>query len=240
MFKRLSYLLVLFFLCFYTESGNASSPATDQENPEKLALQLQEKLTALESLQFDFEQATLTGGRERKGDGQATFYRPLDNKTKALSQSPIMRWDYTAPDKQVIINNGKTLTFYTQKDQQMIITPTTNLEDDITYRLLSGTGTIQSDFEAKVASSRFHFSAGSGVQALRLIPRKEQGQVKEIHVWFDGEFFIRHLIIEDYFDSVTKLTFYNIEADPLKNTDPITIQTLFAFTPPAGTEIIEQ
>lgn len=218
---------------------------TEETTPEQKAFILQSRYNSLTSLTFSFDQVTRTGTRERKGSGQATFYRyqpPISGEEKENSptRQSVMRWNYTEPDPQVIISDGETLSIYTEKDKQLIRTPAKELESDITYAFFAGTRNLLDDFEVHPTDKSFIFSSAKKLQTLLLIPRQPHNQIRDVQVWFDNEQIIHHLVIRDHFDSVTELTFLDIKADKLEPGDTETLNEIINFPLPPGTEIISR
>ena len=73
----------------------------------------------------------------RQGSGSMIFLKPGH-----------MRWDYIAPDHQVLISDGESITMYFEKSNQMIISNARDyLQSDVTYSFFSGTGDILKDFD---------------------------------------------------------------------------------------------
>ena len=209
---------------------NASSLQNSEQQVEKI----QTIYRDLTSLSFDFNQATRTGGRERRGAGSAVFYRPN-------SKPGVMRWNYTEPDTQIILNDGNKLSIYTKHDNQVIVTSAEELQSDITYAFFAGTRNLLDDFTAKPPGNRFTFSSGDqAMQAVQLVPRQPHAQVKALHLWFDKDFLIHRLIMEDHFDSLTELTFTNIKLNSLPANSPETLTDLLQLDLPPGTEVISQ
>ncbi len=202
--------------------------------PEQQVAKMQDIYRDLTSLGFDFSQLTRTGGRERQGAGSAVFYRP--------GNSPgVMRWNYTQPDTQIILNDGSKLSIYTKGDNQVIVTSAKELQSDITYAFFAGTRDLLDDFNAAPAGDRFIVrSAVKDLQSVQLIPKQPHSQIKALHIWFDDTFLIRRLIIEDHFDSVTELTFSNIKLNALPADSKQTLAELLKLDLPPGTEVISQ
>jgi outer membrane lipoprotein carrier protein len=219
--------------------------AAEEISPESQALALQNKYKALTSLTFAFDQVTRTGTRERRGHGEAVFYRyqhPSETTQKNNSpvQQSVMRWNYTEPDPQIIVSDGQTLSIYTEKNHQLIRTPARELESDITYAFFAGTRNLMDDFTAESTDLPYLFSSDKELQTLLLVPRQPHNQIRDVHVWFDSTGLIHHLMITDHFDSVTELSFDNIKADSLPPGDRKTLDEIITFPSPPGTEIISR
>lgn len=225
----LGALTLVFILLL--ETGMAETGEQEQQ-----LLQLQQSYRHLKSLSFDFDQLTRTGIRSRAGSGNAVFLRTPDPAIPG-----IMRWNYKKPDPQVILNDGKKLSIYTEKDHQLIITSASELNSDITYAFFSGRRDISDDFIAVAPDNRFGFTlADTPLHALRLLPRISHPQIKAIQLWYDNNFLLHRLVLEDHFDSITELTFTNIKTDTMDNADKKQRENLLDLDLPPDTEIITQ
>lgn len=235
--SHLLFILISFFFpAFLIFAGAISIRAEEETSIQQKALEVQNFYKKLTSIKFDFTQTSQVGGRERSGSGDAIFVR-LDDLG---SKRSIMRWNYTEPDKQIIISDGTTLTLYTDKDKQLIKTSAQELESDITYAFFAGNRDLLDDFEAHHADNNYSFSSSVSLQAIKLIPRKPHNQIKEVVVWFNDKNIIHHMLIRDHFDAVTELHFENIKLNSIPVADQKTIKNILNFPIPPGTEIITQ
>ncbi len=230
-------LLLIMALLF---PARAAEPEADTQTPRQLVTSLQEKYRRVTSLRFDFTQVTRSGGRERRGRGYAVFLRP--DRAAARDDSlprAVMRWNYTAPDEQVILNDGHELSIYNARERQLIITPAREINADITYAFFAGTRDLLDDFEAAPPDPRLVFSmADRTLHAVRLVPRKPQAQVRYAQLWVDDDLLIHRLVMEDHFDSVTELTFTDIRLNTVNLDDPDQIRSIVDLQLQPGTEII--
>jgi outer membrane lipoprotein-sorting protein len=217
---------VLFLSClltFSTTEGWAGSTALEK---------IQALYSNLSSLRFDFQQISRSSGRSRQGSGNSIFYRI------SPEQPGIIRWNYTTPEVQIILNDGKQLFIYTQKDKQVIITAAEDMQNDITYAFFTKNRKITEDFTVHPADSRF--LGDSHLQALQLIPQQAHGQVKAVHLWFDSQYIIHKMIMEDHFETLTELFFTKIEFNTLPMGSTHTEEALLRLDLPPGTEVIRQ
>ncbi len=227
------FIAALFLLI---PAGFLKTTRAAEETPAEIAARLQAKYNQIKSLTFDFIQHTngqLTG-RGGNGRGRAYFLK-TGEKAKML-------WDYISPNKQVILSDGTTLSMYFAKQNQMIITPADSLEKDITYSFFSGAGNLQDDFLIRPpdpAVGKTETDTDT-VKIIKLIPRTPSSQVKMIHIWVTADSLIQRMEIKDYFDTVTVLNFTNIQVNSLAGESRQSLNALFSFTPPKGTEIIHQ
>ena len=220
----LSLLLLFLFL-----STNTPSKAQNIEAFE-VALKLQNTYESATNVIADFKQTTTMkfSSRIRRGSGTMIFSKPGR-----------MRWDYLNPDYQVLISDGRTISMYFEKSNQMIISDAKDyLQSDVTYSFFAGTGDILRDFDV---STPDFTNDTKNTFLLRLIPKSSHPQVALIYAWITHDtFLIAHLQIIDHFDTVTDLFFSNIQIDSDHYGDREINEALFTFIPPANTEIIEQ
>ncbi len=203
--------------------------------PLETARNLAEHLSSLQSLSFSFNQRTSgqMSGRPRQASGRAYFAK-TDGEAR-------MRWNYHAPDTQVITSDGKTLKMYFENLNQMIIAPAEALQQDVTYSFFTGTASFEDDFAVYDGSSQEETgSAPEGYEIIALVPRKDPTQIKDIRIWVADTLNIKRIEIRDTFDTVTELTISNMEENCLTRDGELITPDFFTFTPPEGTEIIYQ
>jgi outer membrane lipoprotein carrier protein len=204
------------------------------EYPEDIAGRLQSRYDRLDSITFNFTQ-NVSGdlsGRPRTGSGRAAFVK--------LHGRSYMRWDYTSPDKQVLVSDGELFSMYFAKLRQMIVSPANTLDADITYSFFTGRGELKRDFHIRPADEEFQSENAGEIKVIKLIPITAQSQVQDIHLWITPESLIRRINILDHFGTVTILNFSDIEVNSLAGKDPGELLSFFSFVPPEGTEIIRQ
>uniref|UniRef100_UPI0040575EB2 LolA family protein n=1 Tax=Candidatus Electronema sp. TaxID=2698783 RepID=UPI0040575EB2 len=224
-------LLLFVLLAADLRGARAASETELRQRVEKI----QQLYRSQTSFSFDFQQITRSGRRDRHGAGSSVFYRPGNG-------SPgIMRWNYTAPDKQIILNDGKQLSVYTEKDKQVLISSAAELESEITASLFAGSRNLTDDFDVQPAQSRFvSGAAGQDIQVAQLVPKKPHGQIKTVHVWFDSKSNIRKLVMEDHFDTLTELVFNKIKFNELPAGSAKVAEELVRLNLPPGTEVVRQ
>ena len=170
-------------------------------------------------------------GRPRKGSGKATFF-----KKDGVSR---MRWDYSSPDKQVLVSDGTVFSMYFANLKQMIVSPAEFLDSDLTYSFFTGKGDLTKDFQNFPADEEAGVNTAE-FKIIKLVPVQDHSQIQDVHVWVTPSSLIRRMNIRDHFGTVTVLNFSDIQVDSLVDTDEKKLQALFSFIPPDDTEIIEQ
>lgn len=228
---------ILFVLSIFFLAVNAiAEQATITEFPEDIVARVQEKYDSMSSLSFAFNQRSQgqMSGRPRVGNGTAFFHKDV--------QKSRMRWNYLDPDQQVLISDGETFSMYFAELDQMIVTPATQLDDDLTYAFFSGNGKIVDNFHILPPEPEYvdELQSDKAVQVVKLVPREPQSQVQSIHLWIAADSLIRRIEMRDHFDTITLLNLKDIKVNFLESASSGDIANLFSFTPPEGTEIIRQ
>ena len=235
--SRFCRLLVFILLPALSAGISLAAPS-----PTDLLAGVQQRYGQLHSLEFDFAQVTLTSGRTREGKGQAVFYRPAPTAEAAKGEKGgVIRWNYAGPTEQTIVNDGHEVSIYTPRDKQLLITPASELEGDVTYSMFTGARGLQDEFAAAPADPLFLLTPSpAGTTAVQLTPRHPQSQVKRIQLWLDGSQGIRRILMEDHFGALTELTFTNIRFNNLRPDDPDQVKALRRLDLAPGTETIRQ
>jgi outer membrane lipoprotein carrier protein len=234
--SKISFRIILFASLIVALAGFSGTAIGGEESPVETGARLQQKYIRIKSLTFDFTQYTSgqLNGRGGRGNGTAYFLK-TGKKSKML-------WNYSEPERQVILSDGTTLSMYFAKLKQMIITPADSLQQDLTYSFFSGAGDLENDFlilppDPEVGQTD---TDRDSFKILKLMPRTPRSQVSTIHVWVTTDSLIQRMEIRDSFDTVTILNFSNIKVDSLAAENAQALNALFSFTPPEGTEIIHQ
>ncbi len=224
----LALLITLSLTCQMVPDTHASS---NEET--KRVVNLLAHLRSLDTLTFQFTQTTASeiSGRSRNAHGTGTLIRTEDS----IAQ---MRWDYLTPDRQVIISDGKTLSMYFSKLNQMIISSTDALEQDMTYSLFSGNKDITTLFTISRLISEQEIGENSkSLELFSLVPKSHDENIQSLLLWITRNNKIEQIQIKDSFDTLTTLHFSNISENSIS---PAKTGSLLKFTPPEGTEIIRQ
>jgi len=219
--KQLFFAVIYFFCGLLVPSIGQCATFS----PVQIAEKIQKKYEKTTSFKADFLQTSTISTmehRQRKGSGSMVIQKP-----------GLLRWDYTSPEKQVLVSDGETFSLYFASENQMIVTPAKEyLQEDVTYNFFAGKGNLLQDFEVLPLMPE---QEKQGSLAIKLIPKKTHAQVETMNVWVDDDtFLVNRLEIIDHLGSVTNLLLFNTVVN---NPMP---QEYFHFSPPEGTEIIEQ
>ena len=138
-----------------------------------------------------------------------------------------MRWDYAAPDKQLIVGDGKTLWIYQPDDKQVLKAPLAEAFQARTpVNFLAGLGRIERDFEPSLEREEperwvLHLvpRKDAAIGTLTLLVRKTDATVEEAR-------------ITDPLGTTTRIAFANEKRNGTLDAE------LFRFSPPAGVDVV--
>ncbi len=214
----------------------SSAVADEAQSLDELAEQLQATYGAIDSMSFSFSQTTSgpMTGRPKTGTGKAIYVR--------TPERPLIRWNYTSPDYQIVISDGETISMYFERLNQMIITDVDKAQTDILFSLFTAAEPLNRFFTIlpPYLETDLQDEPLPSLQIIQLQPLDKDSQIRTIHVWIDESSLIRRIELTDHFDTRTTIDLTNIKVDPLDPGNQEDIERRFSFTPPEGTEIIRQ
>ena len=183
---------------------------------------LGEKYAALDDLSAVFKQESkiVSLGRSRKKEGTIRFKKPGR-----------MRWDYTAPDPQLIISDGGKLWYFRPERNQVVVQDLSRaFANQTPLFFLFGEGDLSAEFTWGDGDL---VPDGKGNFVLELKPRVETpdlvGLTLEVR---KADFSIFATVLRDAFGNVTRLEFSGEKENGGLADD------LFTFVPPADAEVI--
>lgn len=191
----------------------ATGPATPAE---ALARRVEARTRHVTDLTARFVQTYRSGALGRE---------VVEKGVVSLKPPGRMRWDYREPEKKTFVSDGKTSYFYVPADKQVIRRETSDARD-LPSMLLSGQSDILATFEAALESGP------SGLQRLRLTPRKPDAEIQHLYVDVDGDDRIRAILVVDVQGNRSQFAFDEIREN-------VGLQDrLFRFEVPRGVEVI--
>lgn len=221
MISLINNVKVSFFLLFFL----GFLPPVYGFDAETIASKVQTKYDTMTSIEAGFQQVTtLNGlnGRAKKASGVVVIKKPGR-----------LRWDYEKPNRQVLVCDGDEVSFYLERENQLIVSKATAyLAEDLTYAFFTGRGNLLTDFLIEMAPDDMN-EAGS--YCLKLTPKKSHAQVQYLYLWVDEKNFdLKRIRLIDHLESETDIRFENMVFNKEF------ADTFFNFVPPEGTEIILQ
>ncbi|MBI1922208.1 MAG: outer membrane lipoprotein chaperone LolA [Geobacter sp.] len=203
---------------------------------------LEQGYAILEDVQASFVQRAAIASlkREEKGGGEMLIKRPQN--------APAMfRFDYTKPQKQQIISNGKTLWFYVPDNQQVMVTNLNGLMENsgVSMNYLTGLGHVSRDFSIAFAGDG---KDSKGNYVLQLTPKKKSQLLARLQLTIKAEavegylregkavdpFPVLTSVVHDQAGNRTTLEFHKIRVNKGLS------GSLFQFRVPSGVEVIKQ
>ncbi|WP_275098724.1 outer membrane lipoprotein chaperone LolA [Sedimenticola hydrogenitrophicus] len=163
------------------------------------ALQQMERfITDMQSLQASFEQSVLDPQQRQATRSQGVFY---------MQRPGQFRWDYSEPDKQQIIADGRQIWLIDPElEQASVQTQSTALRGTPAMFLIGG-DPVEQHFEV------IDIGDSQGFAWVELIPRDKESQFVRVLLAFQGNL-LQRMEMTDTFDQITRFQFYDIEQNP--------------------------
>jgi outer membrane lipoprotein carrier protein len=187
-------------------------------NADESAGQLQRFLNGLTTLEAKFEQSVLNQEHTQAVRSQGVFYLQRPNK---------FRWDYSEPESQQIVADGRQIWLYDPDLKQVSVQNQESALQGSPALLLIGGDPVENSFEVIDIGRR------QNMHWVELIPRDEESQFVRILLAFTDDD-LRRMEMSDKFGQVTRFQFHDIKHNPIFKS------TFFQFVPPHGTDIYSQ
>ncbi len=205
----------------------ALSAAAMAEDVQSLARAVDEHYNHLRTLQAEFTEVYRGSGMERTESGTLWLAKG------GLKKPGKMRWEYRSPREKLFVSDGRDAWFYLPSDRQARKTEARKL-DDIRSPLafLLGKSKLEKELQGlSLAPDVTPLAAGNAV--LRGVPQAVADRVSEILLEITPDHRIARIVINEVDGSVTEYRFIDVREN-------VEIPAgMFAFSPPAGTEIVE-
>jgi outer membrane lipoprotein carrier protein len=187
--------------------------------------QFESSYREVRSLRGDFTQTYTLGGRPPRIEaGRVTFAR-----------GGLMRWDYQRPTEKLFLSDGKHVSLYIPEEHQLTLASVKSSEDfRVPFELLLTRLNLRRVFvRVEMADAALEHDPADHV--LRAFPKKEFAEdYTDVLIELGPQFDMRRLVVNYPDHSRMDFRFDHLERNP-----PLP-RSLFQFTPPAGTEIIDQ
>ena len=182
--------------------------------PETAAKNLNKLLTGTRSMTANFSQTTKAGGKTSNYSG-----------TMAFARQNQFRWVTTSPSEQLIVANGNTMWVYDKDLAQATKQSAKNQVGETPALLLSG--------DPNQINKSFIVSQPNASKNYYVLKPRGAGNFKDLSISFNGGKPVM-IVLNDAIGQTTSIKFSNIKMNPKISSDQ------FSFTPPAGTDVIEQ
>ncbi|WP_325290770.1 outer membrane lipoprotein carrier protein LolA [Thiocapsa sp.] len=167
------------------------------------AKRVNDYLAGLSSLRADFEQFTFNAERTRMMESRGTLY---------LQRPGRFRWEYSTPNRQVIIADGSRVYLHDLELKQVSHQSQSRALSGTPALLLADGGPIEKHFEATPIEGT------DGRTWVELVPKAQDTDVVRIELGF-GKDNLESLIMEDSFGQTTRLNFTGAERNAELNPD---------------------
>jgi outer membrane lipoprotein carrier protein len=213
--------VVLFFSLMFAAPGGSTSSGGDAT---EIVASVQRYYDSAKDLHAKFDQELTTAmGTKKRAAGELWLKKPGR-----------MRWDYSKPEKKLMIADGTTLWVYEPEDEQAFKQDLhgTNLPESVAFLL--GEGKLKDHFDVTMEKSPPDKLAQPGEVVVRLVPKRASGAYKSLLFVVDPKTgVVNGTVVYDQQGGESRLRFTSIEAN--KGVD----DGKFKFTPPAGTRIMK-
>ncbi|WP_151869023.1 outer membrane lipoprotein chaperone LolA [Acinetobacter soli] len=203
----------------------AATPASEQQATSNLVKQL----TGIQSLSANFEQTTkVTNSKapQKKGLTAQHMNQTFKGVMKVARPGKFF-WETSMPSKQTIVTTGKTVWIYDPDLQQAIRQSLDEQVANTPALLLSGNTSqiMQSYRVTQPDRSKTYYT---------LYPKDSEGAFQSLTISFGANKAPSLMILQDSLGQTTYVRFNNVKLNAA-----IPAST-FNFTPPKGTDIIDQ
>ncbi|NIP99046.1 MAG: outer membrane lipoprotein chaperone LolA [Nitrospinaceae bacterium] len=181
---------------------------------------IQKQFDATHSFQAKFVQKSYLKilGQSQRAEGRVSILKPGK-----------MKWDYKAPDRQILISNEQALWLYLPEERQVTKMKVQSIYSSNTPALfLAGRGKLTKSFNiGKVTEEGGHY-------VVQLLPRKKNQNLSQLVLLAKkNNFQITGSRVYDNLGNKTEMLFTEIQANPNLG------RSFFQFQIPKGVELID-
>ncbi len=203
-----------------------AAPAPTAANGRPTAQQVVANVQAFYDQTHDFESdftqvsRSRLSGTEQRQSGHVRFLKPGR-----------MRFDYAAPQGNLVVSDGSTLWLYEAAAHQAVQTNLQQSQLPSALSFLTGTGRLANDFTFRLLDERA--AAYPGGYVLELRPITANPSFERIVFYVEGQHFqVARTVVIDAQGNTNRFDFVS----PRINVHPA--QNVFQWTPPQGTQIV--
>ncbi|MET0089520.1 MAG: outer membrane lipoprotein chaperone LolA [Candidatus Thiodiazotropha sp.] len=178
--------------------------------------QLDAFLQGLQTLKADFRQTLEQPDNEQYFASNGVFY---------LKRPGLLRWEYEAPAKQLIVADGKRIWLYDMELEQVSHQAQDSALKGTPAQLLSATRPVSDFFEVNDLGEQ------DGLAWVELKPRDPEGQFRRLLLALEDNNLLR-MEMYDNFGQITRFFFDGIQRNPDLD------ESLFHFEPPPLVDLI--
>ena len=186
--------------------------------------QLESSYSGVRTLRAEFTQTHVWGGRKR-----------VESGTVYLVRGGSMRWEYRRPKEKLFLSDGKQLILYIPEEKQLTRSLVKTSEDlRVPFSLLLSRLNLRKIF-SRIELADQEVPSSPGVRVLRGFPKSGRAQdLSEVLFEITPAWDVRRLVVSFLDHSTMEYVFDQVERNV--GVSP----SLFRFTPPSGTQVIDQ
>ena len=216
----LSFKVVTGTVLFASLTVASAQTALPHDSATEVAGALQTKYDRVRDFTADFTQLHV-GLLKKKGS--------VHSGKLQVKKPGKMRWDYTAPEKQLFVSDGSTIYLYVPADKQVTVSPVPKQDATSAMMFLTGKGNIVRDFAVT-----FTPKAPEGTYGLRLQPKVAERDYDWLELVVEkSSLQIRQLTAANRQGGQETFTFTNF-----KENIGLSDKT-FEFTIPRGVDVVQ-
>lgn len=179
--------------------------------------QLAAFLNGLQTLQAQFRQTIQRPDEDQVYASSGVFYLKRPGK---------LRWEYAAPNSQVIVADGKRIWLHDLELEQVSHRSQKAALEGTPAQILSDTGSLGDRFEIQDQGED-----GDGLSWVELRPKEKEAQFVRVRLGLMDDR-LRRMEMYDSFGQITRFFFFGIDRNPQLAPE------LFVFVPPPAVDII--
>jgi len=160
--------------------------------------QMERFLTDMQSLQAHFEQSVLDPQQRQAARSQGVF---------SMQRPGRFRWDYSEPDKQQIIADGRQIWLLDPELEQVSVQTQEGALQGTPAMFLIGGDPVEKHFEV------VDIGDSQGFAWVELIPRDKESQFIRVLLAFHDNL-LQRMEMTDTFGQITRFQFYDIQQNP--------------------------
>ncbi len=184
--------------------------------PVDAVARMQAFLSRVHSLKADFTQVVLDANLQTIKQSSGTL---------ALKRPNRFRWDYAAPNREIIDADGTRVWMYDVELQQVTVKPLTGTLAASPAVLLAGSNDAQQNFIVK------NLGMENGLDWVGVTPKVKDTDFDSVKLGFRGNL-VAVMELKDALGNLTRITFSHVQVNPALP------DSLFKFTPPPGADVI--
>lgn len=180
------------------------------------APELEKYLEGLKSFEAQFSQSLRDSNGRVREEASGRLY---------LEKPGRFRWEYSKPNEQVIVSDGKNLWLYDVDLEQVTVKALDASLASTPALLLAGQASLGESFEVRSTST------SEQMKWYELTPKRQDTDFTRMKLGFEGGE-LRAMQLEDKLQQRTSIEFSGVKRNARLQA------SLFAFTPPQGVDVI--